>query len=365
MAYGGNVELGWVEAWNNGYYKVSNYLYYKQDLQNRKILVGISNQQCCSLNSAYTFHNDVGVNNGYGFNTYGGPVVDVADPVYVPGGGCWTHSGDRLCEREFNYNDDGSLPDINISTQFIAGINQYNTPEFDWNTRNYKDRFPTMSAKVGVPSFTAGMYSNMVTVSWDLVTNGTDYQIEYLKDDGKTVTKMSTTSPISSSKTEFTGNTLKVRIRAVDQYGNWGNWSEYKSVSLNPIIAPSGIEVSNITSDSALVTWDAVENAVKYKVVIGDNNYIKSGTGVVVTGLTPETEYTVTVTAYDANSNFATSDEAIFTTDIAQLRVLINKNGTKKIGLLNLKVGDEQVKVKTAYVKVNGVKKKVVTFKDA
>ena len=174
---------------------------------------------------------------------------------------------------------------------------------------------------------------------------------------------MSTTSPVSASKTEFTGNTLKVRIRAVDQYGNWGNWSEYKSVSLNPIAAPTNVTASNITSDSALITWDAVENATKYKVIVGDSEYVKTGTRVVVVDLIPETKYTVTVTAYDANSNFATSNEVSFVTDIAQLRVLINKGGNKKIGLLNLNVRGNQVKVKTAYVKVNGVKKKVVTFK--
>lgn len=55
MAYGSNRELGWVEAWNNGYYRVSNYVAYRQDLQNRKLEVTLANQQCCSLNSQYNF----------------------------------------------------------------------------------------------------------------------------------------------------------------------------------------------------------------------------------------------------------------------------------------------------------------------
>lgn len=81
------------------------------------------------------FYNYEGVNNGYGWQVMGGPVVDVADSVNVPAGGCWTHNGDRYATVEVNYDDNGTLPNIYMSTQFIAGVNQYNSPEFDWTTK--------------------------------------------------------------------------------------------------------------------------------------------------------------------------------------------------------------------------------------
>lgn len=232
MAFGQSQELGWIEAWSNGYYRVSNYLYYKQDLQNRKILVRIANQQCCSLNSAYTFRNDTGVNNGYGFQTHGGPVVDVNDPVYVPGGSCWIHSGDRPCEMEFNYNDDGSLPDINISTQFIAGIGQYNTPEFDWTTKNIKTLFPSISPIPNPPSIptnleTSSITSNSARLNWDSVENATSYIVAtgLANDDvfyEKTVTDTEYQFGNLVSDTEY-----KWKVRAKDSYSQL---SEYSNV---------------------------------------------------------------------------------------------------------------------------------------
>lgn len=232
MAFGQNQELGWIEAWSNGYYRVSNYVAYKQDLQNRKLEITLANQQCCSLDGFHTFHNDEGVNNGYGWQVMGGQVVDVNDAVNVPAGGCWTHSGDRYAVVTVNYNNDGSVPDILMSTQFIAGINQYDTPEFDWTTKNIKTLFPSISPIPNPPSIptnleTSSITSNSARLNWDSVENATSYIVAtgLANDDvfyEKTVTDTEYQFGNLVSDTEY-----KWKVRAKDSYSQL---SEYSNV---------------------------------------------------------------------------------------------------------------------------------------
>lgn len=232
MAFGQSQELGWIEAWSNGYYRVSNYVAYKQDLQNRKLEITLANQQCCSLDGFHTFHNDEGVNNGYGWQAMGGQVIDVNDVVNVPTGGCWTHSGDRYAVVTVNYNNDGSVPDILMSTQFIAGINQYDTPEFDWTTKNIKTLFPSISPIPNPPSIptnleTSSITSNSARLNWDSVENATSYIVAtgLANDDvfyEKTVTDTEYQFGNLVSDTEY-----KWKVRAKDSYSQL---SEYSNV---------------------------------------------------------------------------------------------------------------------------------------
>lgn len=233
MAFGQNHELGWIEAWSNGRYRVSNYVAYKQDLENRKLEITLANQQCCSLDSAHTFYNN-GVNNGYGWQVMGGQVVDVLDEVNVPAGGCWTHSGDRYAIIEVNYNDDGSVPDILMSTQFIAGINQYDTPEFDWITKNIKNLFPTISAKPDPPKAPTNLKATNITINqatliWDAISGASTYIVATgLNTDGAPFYESySTTNEYLF--TRLVENTeYKWKVKAIDSYGQQG---EYSSVA--------------------------------------------------------------------------------------------------------------------------------------
>lgn len=234
MAFGQNQELGWIEAWSNGHYRVSNYVAYKQDLENRKLEITLANQQCCSLDSFHTFHNDEGVNNGYGWQSMGGQVVDVNDAVNVPAGGCWTHSGDRYANVEVKYNDDGSVPDILMSTQFIAGINQYDTPEFDWTTKNIKNLFPTISAKPDPPKAPTNLKAtnitiNQATLTWDAISGASTYIVATgLNTDGAPFYE-SYSSTNEYLFTRLVENTeYKWKVKAVDSYGQQG---EYSSVA--------------------------------------------------------------------------------------------------------------------------------------
>lgn len=305
MAYGANHELGWIEAWSNGHYRVSNYVAYRQDLQNRKLEVTLVNQQCCSLDSFHTFHNNEGVNNGYGWQVMGGQAVDVYDAVNVPAGGCWTHNGDRYATVTVNYNNDGSVPDILMSTQFIAGINQYDTPEFDWTTKNIKTLFPSINAKVQAPTITNVdvISSTSATVEFTSVENATKYHITLRHQDGAVTTYITT-------DTRYTFNHLSpnqnytVTVQSEDVYGSRSDASDSYSFSTKINVG----QVVNLiytekTATSFICTWDEATNATYYSIEVKNTNdsslfdesYEQVETELTVTNLKSYTQYTVIV----------------------------------------------------------------------
>lgn len=305
MAYGSNHQLGWIEGWTNGRYRVSNYVSYKQDLENRKLEITLANQQCCSLDNYHTFYNDVGVNNGYGWQVMGGQVVDVNDAVNVPAGGCWTHNGDRYATVTVNYNNDGSVPDIMMSTQFIAGINQYDTPEFDWTTKNIKTLFPSINAKVQAPTITNVdvISSTSATVEFTSVENATKYHITLKHQDGAATAYITT-------DTRYTFNHLSpnqnytVTVQSEDVYGSRSDASDSYSFSTKINVG----QVVNLiytekTATSFICTWDEATNATYYSIEVKnandpslfDESYEQVETELLVDGLKSYTQYTVIV----------------------------------------------------------------------
>ena len=305
MAFGQNQHLGWIEGWSNGRYRVSNYVAYKQDLENRKLEVTLANQQCCSLDNVHTFHNYEGANNGYGWQVMGGQVVDVNDAVNVPAGGCWTHSGDRYATVTVNYNNDGSVPDILMSTQFIAGINQYDTPEFDWTTKNIKTLFPSINAKVQAPTITNVdvISSTSATVEFTSVENATKYHITLRNQDGAVTAYIAT-------DTRYTFNHLSpnqnytVTVQSEDVYGNRSDASDPYSFSTKINVG----QVVNLiytekTATSFICTWDEATNATYYSIEVKnandpslfDESYEQVETELTVTNLKSYTQYTVIV----------------------------------------------------------------------
>lgn len=305
MAFGQNQELGWIEGWTNGRYRVSNYVAYKQDLENRKLEITLANQQCCSLDNYHTFLNYEGVNNGYGWQAMGGPVVDVNDAVNVPAGGCWTHNGDRYATVEVNYNNDGSVPDILMSTQFIAGINQYDTPEFDWTTKNIKALFPSINAKVQAPTITNVdvISSTSETVEFTSVENATKYHITLKHQDGAVTAYITTDTRYAFNHLSPNQN-YTVTVQSEDVYGSRSDASDSYSFSTKINVG----QVVNLiytekTATSFICTWDEATNATYYSIEVKnandpslfDESYEQVETELLVDGLKSYTQYTVIV----------------------------------------------------------------------
>ena len=371
MAYGANHELGWIEAWSNGHYRVSNYVAYRQDLQNRKLEVTLANQQCCSLNSQYHFYNE-GVNNGYGWQSMGGQVVDVYDAVNVPEGGCWTHNGDRYASVTVNYNNDGSVPDILMSTQFIAGVNQYNSPEFDWTTKNIKTLFPSINDKVQAPTITNVdvISSTSATVEFTSVENATKYHITLKHQDGA-VTAYITTD------TRYTFNHLSpnqdytVTVQSEDVYGTLSDASEPYSFSIEILDPPGGLSVVETTPTSATLSWDSVADATGYALYLYDEStttQIKKISPITrldytITGLEPETWYSASLSSINSGGKEGEKTDIISfeTSKLKNVKVLVNVNGVAKEGTMYTNVAGDSKKVIDIYLNVLGEAKEAIS----
>lgn len=272
MAYGARQDVGWVQAWSNGSYQVSNYVIYKQDLDARKLQITLANQECCSLTAYHTFHN-VSVNNGYGWQSMGGGVVDVADSVNVPAGNCWIHSGDRFAVIEVKYNDDGSVPNIVMNTKFIAGINQYNTPEFDWISTNITNRFPSISPiKPESPPIinVENITSNSATIYWYFLEDAVKYNI-YLNGELVASTESdSYTFENLKPKTEY-----NVQATSVNSYNQESDKSELLVFETLEDQAKVKINVNGQTKDGLVfVNVNGVSKKVK-KIFVNVNGQAK------------------------------------------------------------------------------------------
>lgn len=172
MPWGNWVNVGWkaVPALETSVYRVSNYYYYKQNIEDRQIIVLIDNQQIYNYkrNTAY-YLQKITVNNGWqldggshdnvdnypnawdGYDTVS--VGRIGNTALGNGddGFSW-HGTSRKVAQIFNYNDDGTLPLIQESSQWITGLGSYYaTPERDWIARDVRGFFPTIEPKAKYP----------------------------------------------------------------------------------------------------------------------------------------------------------------------------------------------------------------------
>lgn len=90
----------------------------------------------------------------------------------------------------------------------------------------------------------------------------------------------------------------------------------------DPLVSPINLTHAYLTPTSATLSWDAVEGADSYNVMIDDGDPVAvAGNSYNATGLTPETEYIWTVQALDSETESEWSADAKFTTPASDLEV--------------------------------------------
>ena len=112
--------------------------------------------------------------------------------------------------------------------------------------------------------------------------------------------------------------------------GSTTTYSDYIttcSAQPSPLATPTGLNVTNITSTSATLSWGAVTNASGYKVTVVDGDSYnktisveKNNTSITLDDLTQLTTYSWTVIAIGDGTNYTNSDESetkVFTTQKA------------------------------------------------
>ena len=193
-----------------------------------------------------------------------------------------------------------------------------------FTTENAADtEAPTAPENVAVTDVT----TTTAKVTWSEATDNVGvvgYNV-YLNEDKVNETLITTTEYDLTALTEETEYT--VRVSAVDAAKNESARSEaaafttLKTQDTEAPSVPAGVAASDVTQTGAKITWTASADNVGvagYNVYLGESKVNTSPVTVTeydLTGLTANTEYTVTVSAVDAAGNeSARSEAATFTT---------------------------------------------------
>ncbi len=167
--------------------------------------------------------------------------------------------------------------------------------------------------------------SNTVTVSWNAVSNATEYEVSiYIPGIGYVPQpKVRTTSKYISGLNA--GTTYKVKVRAY-KGTTQGAYSDEKSFKTNATTVPSNpttptvakVTGLNVTPsiNSANISWNTVSGATQYEIAINGNPIGKiTGNRATLTGLQAGTTYRIKVRACIGTTTGAYSDEKSFKTN--------------------------------------------------
>lgn len=114
-----------------------------------------------------------------------------------------------------------------------------------------------------------------------------------------------------------------VQVRAGDAADNWSEWGSVsfttgQTPDTTPPSAPTGLTADSVTGEGATLTWEASEDdrgVAGYRVYNGTALTASvSDTTYTLTGLLPDTEYTLSIRAYDAAGNESEAAEVTFRT---------------------------------------------------
>lgn len=306
--------LGWKQVWSNGKYKVSLYIAYSQDVVANTTTVRITNQQCCSLDAYHYFYN-VSVNNGYQF--LGGEAYDVYADVRVNAGSCWVFPQDHDINKTFTHDANGTPPTMTVYAQWISGIYQYDTPEFDWIPYNIPG-IPSIDRSGGISAISVYSVTDtsiIINVSSNALTTTAQYRLN----DGEWVT-VSTPSSMQvdgggTGKYIISGlspnTSYKIGWRHQRNYNQVWSSEVTTTAKTNKPDAPKGgaINISSVSHYSVTAsfsgfTYDTNSEFSYYSVAIFESgttpSYTKtSDSSWTFSKLNPNTTYTVRVIAYD------------------------------------------------------------------
>ncbi|PSJ72060.1 hypothetical protein C7N43_36200, partial [Sphingobacteriales bacterium UPWRP_1] len=139
-------------------------------------------------------------------------------------------------------------------------------------------QFTTLSAPIcPVPSglVSSNITQNSATVSWSAVSGAVGYVLQYKTAAATTWTTLNVTTNSANLTGLLAGTTYQYKVRTVcvaEAAGTPGSYSDFSPVAQFTTLAPStcpiptGLASSNITYNSATVSWAAVSGAVGYTV---------------------------------------------------------------------------------------------------
>ena len=149
---------------------------------------------------------------------------------------------------------------------------------------------PVAPTGLGVSNIT----QTSATVSWNAVTGSTEYKV-YLNG-----TISSTTSSTNGTLNGLSPDTqYTVEVSAVGPGGESVKASKvFSTLAHVPPDQPTGLIVSDVTQNNAVINWNSVSGATEYKIYLNDNLITTTiATNGTLSGLEPSTQYLVEVSA--------------------------------------------------------------------
>jgi uncharacterized protein YmfQ (DUF2313 family) len=168
---------------------------------------------------------------------------------------------------------------------------------------------------VGVPT---GLAAKDVTfesanLTWGAVADATGYEVR-INDGTPVAVAANVLTHALTGLTPETQYTWTVRSISGEHRSAWATDNKFTTAAL-AIDVPSNLATSDITFNSATLTWDAVTGASGYEVRIGGANPVAvTNPTYALTGLDPDTEYTWTVRTVAGTRNSEWADEVTFST---------------------------------------------------
>ena len=174
-----------------------------------------------------------------------------------------------------------------------------------------------------VSSLKATAYSTKIKLSWKASTGASAYQV-YQKIDGKWK-KLDNTSKTSYTVTDLDSVTkYDFRVRAYAKVGSKVLYSDFKNISKSTTIGKvTELKATEITQNSAKLTWNKVQGATSYIVKITDvaNDYTYDITAdsnsVVLDSLYGQREYSVKIVAKNKEAGITGPNSSAFTFNTA------------------------------------------------
>ena len=201
-----------------------------------------------------------------------------------------------------------------------------------------------------VSSLKATAYSTKIKLSWKASTGASAYQV-YQKIDGKWK-KLDNTSKTSYTVTDLDSVTkYDFRVRAYAKVGSKVLYSDFKNISKSTTIGKvTELKATEITQNSAKLTWNQVQGATSYIVKITDvvseytYDITSDSNSVVLDSLYGQREYSVKIVAKNKEAGITGPNSSAFTFN------------TALAGIKNLKAeAASATTVKLTWDKINGV----------
>lgn len=164
--------------------------------------------------------------------------------------------------------------------------------EWSSNATFTTDAAPVVPVPVPADLASGDVTHESATLSWSVVEGASGYEVKIGDDTPVAVTENTYAATGLTAETEYTW-TVRATVEGKDP-SDWAADATFTTLAA-PVVtltAPTGLEVKDVTTNSANLTWATVEGATGYEVKIND------GTPVAVTGTT----HTATGLAFDGSA---------------------------------------------------------------